>query len=591
MHHYRRLKLVIGGYFLLFSALPLAQRGGAPVSSSWRRIRAADVILVGNASERELQRNLEKIQAFRHAMNTLVSGLKESSGIPMTVVVFKDFDAFARFQPRDANGKRQNAAGYTMFNADANFIVFGARDDGYPVIFHEYAHYLIHLNTTGALPTWLDEGLAEFYATFEAEYKGRSLLGRPPAVRMTWLAKGTYLPLREIVSPRNMEEMWRSSERISMFYAEAWALVHYVTVQRKSPVAAPFAEYLKAIGENASQDQAFVRAFGVNVNEMDEELRVYLRRLTFGAFYLPAPPRAATEERVEMMSEADVRALHGRLFTVVGVASDAERELQSAIKLEPDHVDARVSLAALRLHQTRADEAAATLQDVMRSEPDNVRARYFLGRALLTEGKPDAAFEAFSAGLRINERHAGMWLGLGESALAVRRDAQARAAITQAARLQGSASPYRVFAEAALRLGRNDIAAESAHSYVERTGVSESAGQYGAFLEAVAARRAGQPDRADAALRLVAPAISDQTWAASVLRFLSRQLDAAKFLASAKSIGEQTEAHTYIGFDLVEQGRIDEALQHLQWVVDHGAPNYAEYGMARAEMARLRQKG
>jgi len=224
---------------------------------------------------------------------------------------------------------------------------------------------------------------------------------------MTWLAKGTYLPLREIVSPRNMEEMWRSSERISMFYAEAWALVHYVTVQRKSPVAAPFAEYLKAIGENASQDQAFVRAFGVNVNEMDEELRVYLRRLTFGAFYLPAPPRAATEERVEMMSEADVRALHGRLFTVVGVASDAERELQSAIKLEPDHVDARVSLAALRLHQTRADEAAATLQDVMRSEPDNVRARYFLGRALLTEGKPDAAFEAFSAGLRINERHAG----------------------------------------------------------------------------------------------------------------------------------------------------------------------------------------
>ena len=114
MHHYRRLKLVIGGYFLLFSALPLAQRGGAPVSSSWRRIRAADVILVGNAPERELQRNLEKIQAFRHAMNTLVSGLKESSGIPMTVVVFKDFDAFARFQPRDANGKRQNAAGYTM---------------------------------------------------------------------------------------------------------------------------------------------------------------------------------------------------------------------------------------------------------------------------------------------------------------------------------------------------------------------------------------------------------------------------------------------------------------------------------------------
>ena len=35
-----------------------------------------------------------------------------------------------------------------------------------------------------------------------------------------------------------MENMWRSGP-IDMFYAEAWALVHYITLGRTNPVAEP----------------------------------------------------------------------------------------------------------------------------------------------------------------------------------------------------------------------------------------------------------------------------------------------------------------------------------------------------------------
>ena len=45
--------------------------------------------------------------------------------------------------------------------------LLGAGDDrSTRVVFHEYAHYLIHRNLDAAPPMWLDEGLAEFFSTF-----------------------------------------------------------------------------------------------------------------------------------------------------------------------------------------------------------------------------------------------------------------------------------------------------------------------------------------------------------------------------------------------------------------------------------------
>jgi hypothetical protein len=125
-------------------------------------------------------------------------------------------------------------------------------------------------------------------------------------------------------------------------------------------------------------------------------------------------------------------------------------------------------------------------------------------------------------------------------------------------------------------------------TYINRVGIVEDDGQYGAFFAAIAARRAGQPDRAEAVLHLVAPAIAERSWTSEVLQFMVRQTDPTTFLARAKSVGERTEAHAYVGFALEEEGRNGEALEHFQWVVDHGAKNYLEYSLAKNEIARLR---
>jgi len=63
----------------------------------------------------------------------------------------------------------------------------------------------------------------------------------------------------------------------------------------------------------------------------------------------------------------------------------------------------------------------------------------------------------------------------------------------------------------------------------------------------------------------------------------------ADLLAKARSVGEKTEAHTYIAFRAEMEGRKDEAITHFQWVSDHGVPTSLEHGMARAALKRLQR--
>src|SRR5262249_11416103 len=224
----------------------------------------------------DLRRTYAAIHTFRTVVSSLFPESRVAAPVPTSIVVFRDFNAFSRFQPRDSQGKRQqNVGGYATFGPDVNLMVFTApgRADTYPLVFHEYAHYLVPLNARAHLPTWLNEGLADFYSTFQPDYNGRSLLGRPPTQRMQALRSFTWMPLRDVVSPRDMEEVWRSETRIGMYYAESWAFVHYLLAARKGPIDAPLAAYLKALATTTSQDLAFQQAFGVTVDVMDRDLR------------------------------------------------------------------------------------------------------------------------------------------------------------------------------------------------------------------------------------------------------------------------------------------------------------------------------
>jgi len=71
--------------------------------------------------------------------------------------------------------------------------------DTFAVVYHEYVHTLLHMNFRW-LPTWLDEGLAEFYAY--TRFQGnQTYVGAPPrnADRLQLLRFRAAMPLAQFL--------------------------------------------------------------------------------------------------------------------------------------------------------------------------------------------------------------------------------------------------------------------------------------------------------------------------------------------------------------------------------------------------------
>lgn len=270
--------------------------------------------VIGTTGAAELRQVANGIAAFRSALTTHLPQLRVSRPVPTFVVVLKDFEAYKRFQPRDSRGRRVDSiAGYLNVAADANFLVFPyvRGEAGSSLIYHEYTHSVIRQNAQTEVPLWLEEGLAEFYATFRPEFGGGSLLGAVPPDRIRTLQQEPYVPLRNLVSIRTSGQIVRSA-RSSVFYAEAWALVHYITMERENPVREPLSVYLTMLAETDSQDEAFKAAFGVDVHGMDRELSTYVRYFWFRTKVVPKA-KVPRIEQVEPIPQAQARQLEDAL--------------------------------------------------------------------------------------------------------------------------------------------------------------------------------------------------------------------------------------------------------------------------------------
>jgi tetratricopeptide (TPR) repeat protein len=569
------------------SNAPAAQtQTASALSRSWKELHTTSFTVMGDAPESVLSNARAEIDAFRASVRQLFPRLPIDAPVPMMVVIFRDDDEFTRFKPRDSRGRPMgNVGGYFTTRPDANFIVFASSTESfnYRTIFHEYTHYLMH-RSGQRLPMWLDEGVAEFFSTFTRRYQGKTVLGRASGDSLNALKDRTFIPLRTIVSPSSseLEKMWRSPGWISQFYAESWALTHYLIIKRQTSLSG----YLDALSNGRSQDEAFRQGFGVDLETLDRELRDYVRSLLFSAILYDPVDDTSRPVAASRMREAGVHELLGRLLLDRGAFDEADHEVQAALMLDEADVNARVGLARIRMSQGRTDDAIAILEAISKAAPSSLPAQYYLGVALASAWRHADALAAYDRALAINKMVPATWMGVSASALALSRDSQANAALQQALLVESDPARYRAHALDAFAMGRDLVAGEATRSYLERTSIGEESAQYAAFLGGLAYLRAGKGEEADKILQLAQDAIDPRTWQSEVVQYLRGRTTGEQLLTAARDVSQQTEAHAYIGFRESIAGKDADARQHFSWVIERGSRNYVEYTMVKRELER-----
>jgi tetratricopeptide (TPR) repeat protein len=71
-------------------------------------------------------------------------------------------------------------------------------------------------------------------------------------------------------------------------------------------------------------------------------------------------------------------------------------------------------------------------------------------------------------------------------------------------------------------------------------------------------------------------------WPSPVIDYLAGNIVASELIGCVQDSAQETEAHTYIGLKLRDQGDESAAKKHLEWVARNGDRRVFEYTLARA---------
>ncbi len=258
--------------------------------------------------------------------------------------------------------------------------IFASRETTYQVAFHDYTYDPIYRNLRN-LPAWLNEGLAEFYSTFSVESDGRRIIGRAPAGRLLTLRLQPMFTLSKFLDPQTVSRIAESPTGIQVFYAQAWAFVHFMMLSDKGNRQGQVLKYLEALQTAPTRADAARQAFGTDLSRLDADLHRYIERDQFPAIVVPPPQSkaASAAATVQPLSEAEALHLQGRLLVDLGAAKEAEAVLGRALSVESAHVPSRVALARVRLQQDRQTDAVEMLEAAAAGGAERLRSAVLPG--------------------------------------------------------------------------------------------------------------------------------------------------------------------------------------------------------------------
>ena len=222
-----------GRLFLLLPIFAAALSPARDKAETWTEISSPHFIVVTNASEKQGRRVADQFERMRSVFHVAFPKLKIDPGSPIIVLAIKDEKDFKALEPTAYLAKGSLKLGGLFLRApDKNYVLMRLDAEGehpYAVVYHEYTHLLLG-KAAEWLPLWMNEGLAEFYQNTEIREKD-VFLGKASGESLLLLKQSKILPLKTLFAVDASSPYYHEESKGSVFYAESWALVHYLEQQ------------------------------------------------------------------------------------------------------------------------------------------------------------------------------------------------------------------------------------------------------------------------------------------------------------------------------------------------------------------------
>ncbi|MBI3654782.1 MAG: tetratricopeptide repeat protein [Acidobacteria bacterium] len=383
-------------YFLLLAAI-FAVAIPASAKDKWLNLQTKNFNIVSNADEDNTRELALKLEQFR-AVFAKIFKLPMTSAIPVTVVVFKNDDSYKPFKPL-YNGKPANVAGYFQRDEDENLITLdlSAKSEEHPfaLIFHEYTH-LLTSTTPRRWPVWLSEGIAEVYSTFEVN-KNKAILGSVIANHVYYLREKRFVPLKDLFQVGHDSPIYNERDKQGVFYAQSWALAHYLMFGDKLVRQPMLSQYIKLIHAGTSPEEAFTQAFKTDYATMEKNLREYIGRNAYTQVTITLDSTEGEKEMtVRPLSEAESQYYLGKILLHTQRLDESEAFFKRSLALDATLPQAHEGLGFVAMRRDNFAEAETHFKEAVAHDSKNFMAHYYYAEVLKRQaearsGRLDAA--------------------------------------------------------------------------------------------------------------------------------------------------------------------------------------------------------
>lgn len=373
-----------------------------PAHARWYEASSENFVIYADDSAKDIERFAEQLERYHAAMER-VTGRDLEAPSPSNRVTIYVVGSWRDIR-KLVGDRNSNIAGfYTARAGGSSAFVQDIRfQRGYPdfstiILLHEYAHHFLISTSRHAMPRWLSEGAAEFFAAASFPNDGGVQVGKPALHRAGDLFHAKDVSIYELFD----DELYRKNrdKKYDAYYGRSWLLYHYMVLGQKRP--GQLSQYWHSLSGGKSSLAAAKEAFG-DLDVLEEELDTYLKSRKM--YHLNYGPELISTGSVTIreLSAGEAEVMPLLIQSKRGVNDEQAAELVVDVrKVAEEFPDDPAVLAALAEAEHDAgnlDAAIAAADRAIALDPSQKNAYVQKGYALFRKAEdaddPEAAYKA-----------------------------------------------------------------------------------------------------------------------------------------------------------------------------------------------------
>ena len=450
--------------FSILAAICCSHALAAP--EQWFEVSSTHFTVITDSSDKQGRQILDQFERLRWMFHEVFPKANVDPPLPIRIIATRNLKAFQTLEPAAYLGKGQmNLAGLFVRTSDKNYILVRLDAEGehpFATIYHEYTH-LQFSDALEWLPVWLNEGFAEFFQNTEIHNKD-ALFGVPSVDDILYLRQTNLLPLATLFKVDYNSPYYHQEQKASVFYAESWALTHYLEITNHDNKTNSIGTYLALMHDHQDPVVAAEKAFG-NLKQLQSALEDYIRAGDYKHFLLSsaAAPLDEGSYKSRNLPQTEADAVRADFLVRVGRKQDARSLLGEVLKADPNCAQAYETMGQLAFQDGDRDAARNWYKQAVDLDSQSFLAHYNF--ALMSMNSGDASSNpqveaSLRTAIKLNPHFAPAY-DLLASLLAMRRESREDAHILnlQAIQLEPGNVNFRINAASVLStMGQLDAA-------------------------------------------------------------------------------------------------------------------------------------